>query len=102
MKYNVLNFHRGFFFRRYVLTAAHCQKVSDPIAQVVLGEHDLNEERDCGKCDPVQKFDININDVTVHEDWIPEKVATNANDIALIRLPRLAMTYYEKTRYPQM
>ena len=89
-------------FRRYVLTAAHCQKVSDPIAQVVLGEHDLNEERDCGKCDPVQKFDININDVTVHEDWIPEKVATNANDIALIRLPRLATTYYEKTRYPQM
>ena len=90
------------FFRRYVLTAAHCQKVSDPIAQVVLGEHDLNEDRDCGKCDPVQKFDININDVTVHEDWIPEKVATNANDIALIRLPRLATTYYEKTRYLQM
>lgn len=53
---------------------------------VRLGEHNINQRRDCndssGKCaPPVQDF--YIEDLIVHSDYIP---STFTNDIALIRL----------------
>lgn len=33
--------------RRYVVTAAHCQTAKDPLAEVVLGEHDVSRDPDC-------------------------------------------------------
>ena len=35
------------------------------------------------------------NDVIVHEEWDRQKVITDANDIALIRLPHPAVTVNE-------
>ena len=67
----------------------------------MLGEHDLTTDSDCqdpGECSKVQRFDITINDVTQHEDWDVKKVVTHANDIALIRLPRLAETFFEVSK----
>ena len=55
----------------------------------------MGRERDCDTCPPVQTFDISSDDITVHEGWIESRVSTNGNDIALIRLPRLATTTYE-------
>jgi len=94
--------------RRYVLTAAHCQHKRIPrlqIAEVVLGDWDLEHDPDCagdeGGCKPgspfkkAQRFDVTKNDITVHEGWDLNKVVDNGNDIALIRLPRLATTYFE-------
>jgi len=94
--------------RRYVITAAHCQHKRIPrlqIAEVVLGEWDLEHDPDCagdeGGCKPgspfkkAQRFDVTAKDVKVHEDWDLNKVVNNGNDIALIRLPRLATTYFE-------
>lgn len=67
------------------------------IVEVVLGEHDLSKDPDCERtCKPVQRFDINPNtDVKVHEDYDPNNIVSNGNDIALIRLPRPAQTAYE-------
>lgn len=87
--------------RRYVITAAHCHDKRLrhlQITQVVLGEHDTSKDPDCPSCARVQKFDIGPNDVTVHEGWDPNRVVTNGNDIALVRLPRLATTYIEEPR----
>merc|ERR1719219_1746727 len=94
--------------RRYVITAAHCQHKSVPrlqIAEVVLGEWNLEHDPDCagddGGCKPgspfkpSQRFDVTAKDVTVHEGWDLSRVVDNGNDIALIRLPRLANTYTE-------
>jgi len=94
--------------RRYVITAAHCQHKRIPrlqIAEVVLGEWDLEHDPDCtgdkGGCKPgtpfkkAQRFDVTSKDVKVHEDWDLNKVVNNGDDIALIRLPRLATTYLE-------
>ena len=92
-------------FRRYVITAAHCQHKAirrKQIQQVVLGEWDLEHDPDCEpNCAnspflKVQKFEITANDVTVHEEWDLSRVADNGNDIALIRLPRLAITVNEE------
>jgi len=95
--------------RRYVITAAHCQHKRVPrlqIAEVVLGQWNLEFDPDCadpeeGGCKPgspfklAQRFDVTSNDVKVHESWDLNKVVNNGNDIALIRLPRLATTYLE-------
>jgi len=93
--------------RRYVLTAAHCQgkRAFQQIREVVLGEWDLEHDPDCagdeGGCKPnapfrkVQRFEVTTNDIKVHECWDPSRVADNGNDIALIRLPRLAITAAE-------
>ena len=42
-----------------------------------------------------QRFEVSKNDVIVHEDWDNVKIATNENDIALIRLPSPAITTEE-------
>ena len=88
------------FFRRYVITAAHCHDRSNPrrqIAEVVLGDYDLSQDPDCASaaCKPVQRFAISPRDVTMHERYDLSKVTTNGDDIALIRLPKLAITVNE-------
>ena len=76
--------------RRYVITAAHCHDKKlrrFQIKEVVLGEWDLEKDPDCeGSCKKVQRFNIRPRDVTMYEDWDINKVTTNGNDIALIRL----------------
>ena len=96
--------------RRYVITAAHCHDTSSEdkqIAQVVLGDHDLSTNPDCITndreelvCDnkPVQRFDVTLDDITVHEDWDLAHVTDKANDIALVRLPTPAYTANEIAR----
>ena len=80
-----------------------------------MGDWDLSSDPDC-KFDAdteecvdgpaplhhknAQRFEVTSADVTVHENWgYPNwdltKVLDNGNDIALIRLPRLAMTIEE-------
>ena len=95
--------------RRYVITAAHCQgeEAKNKIAEVVLGEHDLSKNPDCdgkdndGKCyKPVQRFNIGVGDVIVHENWNPLTVVNEGYDIALIRLPKLAYTIKEMCDTP--
>merc|ERR1712241_1456918 len=94
--------------RRYVITAAHCQHKKIPrlqIREVVIGDWDLEHDPDCagddGGCRPgspfkkVQRFDVTNNDIKVHEKWDLNKVVDQGNDIALIRLPRLAETFLE-------
>ena len=91
------------FFRRYVITAAHC--TTKPIAEVVIGDWDLEHDPDCKGLEngcanainiKAQRFRINQDkDVTIHEDWDVSRFANNGNDIALIRLPRLAITFNE-------
>jgi len=43
-----------------------------------------------------QRFEVTAADIIVHEDWDLGKVVNNGNDIALIRLPRLAITVNEE------
>ena len=92
--------------RRYVVTAAHCFEHQDKFtfAEVVVGDHDLstNPECDAGKdgnfqCNNkrVQRFQMIQDDVIIHENWDIVKMVENANDIALIRLPKLVYTMYE-------
>ena len=93
-----------------MLTAASCQHSRIPrlqIAEVVLGEWDLLHDPDCApddvRCETntptkavkVQRFNITNDDVIVHESWDLEKVGEEGNDIAMIRLPREAITYNE-------
>ncbi len=58
--------------RRYVITAAHCQRPEMPIAEVVLGEHNIDQDPECdpnhNKCEYVQRFEIKPEDVTVHKE----------------------------------
>ena len=85
------------FFRRYVITAAHCY--DNNLAEVILGAHDLNVDPSCEDCAPRQKFSITHWDFLSHEDYTPPNFKRNSiytnNDIALIRLPRLARTILE-------
>jgi secreted trypsin-like serine protease len=57
--------------KRYVLTAAHCQRTDFPISEVILGEHDIEVDPECSQnkseCKYVQRFQITLADVTVHE-----------------------------------
>ena len=85
-----------------MITAAHCQSQNDPIAQVVLGQDDLDKDPQCNTCAPAQRFDIKFNDVTVHENWNIRKIVKESNDVALIRLPRLVDTYMEDTSFKIM
>lgn len=82
--------------KRYVLTAAHCQDTSKrtkTIARVTIGDWNLAKDPDSYGLAKAQMFDITPQDVIVHEGWDVNKVDSNGNDIALIRLPRLAVTY---------
>jgi len=88
--------------RRYVITAAHC--TIKPIAEVVIGDWDLEHDPDCKGSNTcanalgtkAQRFRINQDkDVIIHEDWDLSRVVDNGNDIALVRLPRLAITANE-------
>ena len=77
--------------KRYVLTAAHCHNVrvdALKIAKVYLGASDFSRE---DSLKTVQQFDIEDDDITVHEGWASGNIAAG-NDIALIRLPKLAKT----------
>ena len=72
------------------MTAAHCQHLHDDslaIREVVLNEHDVRTDPDCGVCARAQRFEIARGDVRVHPMWDPERQSAGA-DIALIRLPR--------------
>ena len=75
-----------------------------------MGDWDLNSDPDC-KFDPdtyeclevpapsshknAQRFNVTTADVIVHEDWDLTKVVSSGNDIAIIRLPREAITSNE-------
>ena len=76
-----------------------------------MGDWDLTSDPDCkfdvetDECvdgpapsshQKVQRFEVTSADVTVHEDWDLTKVVNNGNDIALIRLPRVALTIEEE------
>ena len=77
-----------------MLTAAQCQHSHIPrkkIAEVVLGEWDLEHSLIL----KVQQFNVTKDDVIVHESWDLEKVSEEGHDIAMIRLPREAVTYNE-------
>ena len=86
--------------RRYVITAAHCHDKKlrrFQIKEVVLGEWDLEKDPDCeGSCKKVQRFNIRPRDVTMYEDWDINKVTTNGNDIALIRLLEISGYYVQQ------
>ena len=91
--------------RRYVVTAAHCyMDKTRTFAEVVVGDHNLATNPDCDKDEkgrlrclnkPVQRFQMIQEDVTIHEGWDINKLKEGANDIALIRLPKLVYTMYE-------
>ena len=84
---------------RYVVTAAHCHHSTDKgnqINLVRLGEYEVTDRkgRDCtgnSFCleDP-QEFDIKPEDVVRHPGFEEESDGRVINDIALIRLPKLA------------
>lgn len=59
---------------------------------MVLGEHDLSSDPDCVGCPFAQRFDIGPDDVIVHEGFDTKNMFVNGSDLALIRLPRKAVT----------
>lgn len=61
--------------KRYVLTAAHCLKRSDPDI-VRLGEHNIDDDSD-------NQVDFEIESITMHPDY---KFKASYHDIALIKL----------------
>ena len=82
--------------RRYVITAAHCHYTNVDqlrISKVVLGEHDFSVRR--MKDFKIQEFDIEPDDVILHEDWLSDETISRGDDIALVRLPRLVNTVIE-------
>ena len=83
---------------RYVVTGAHCHhptKVRQQINMVRLGEYEVTDHkrRDCSVefcLEDLQEFTIRPEDVTRHPDFKEQKGGPPTNDIALIRLPKLA------------
>ena len=83
---------------RYVVTAAHCHDPAEKRNQinlVRLGEYEVTDHRtqDCSGdfcLDDPQEFDIKPEDVTRHPDFAEQSDGRVINDIALIRLPKLA------------
>ena len=83
---------------RYVVTAAHCHhpKIKRRQINIVrLGEYEFTEQksRDCSGdfcLEDFQEFDIKPADVILHPGFTEELDGRTVNDIALIRLPRLA------------
>ena len=64
--------------RKYILTAAHCHSVDQPIREVVIGEHTI------GKTEPPPKT-YAVEKVIQHPEWNLAEFY-NGNDIALIRV----------------
>ena len=90
------------------MTAAHCHDKEGPInkriAEVVLGDYDLSKNPDCVETKndglqctnkPVQRFNVQEDDITVHEGFDKNDVMSTANDIALVRLEKPAFTAAE-------
>ncbi len=51
----------------YILAPAHCQSVEHPIALAILGS--LNkDDLMCESCSHLQRFDIEPDDVIIHEE----------------------------------
>ena len=67
--------------RKYILTAAHCHSVDQPIWKVVIGEHTI------GKTEPPPKT-YAVEKIKQHPEWNLAKYY-NGNDIALIRVKGL-------------
>lgn len=89
--------------RRYVMTAAHCHSKAGPVSQqiseVVLGEFDISKDPDCDGCMKKQVFEIRNTDVRVHPEFSMQNPLAG-HDIALIRLPRLAITIVDSPDSP--
>lgn len=62
--------------------------------EVVIGDHNLATNPD-GNSKPVQRFYMNSSDVILHEKWNRARIKEDANDIALVRLPKVAYTMFE-------
>ena len=83
---------------RYVVTAAHCHHPTsrrNQINLVRLGEYEVTDHkgRDCTAeycLEDFQEFGIRPEDVTRHPDFEKDSDGRTINDIALIRLPKLA------------
>ena len=83
---------------RYVVTGAHCHhptKQRSQINMVRLGEYEVTDHRrrDCTVefcLEDLQEFSIRPEDVTRHPDFKDQPGGAPINDIALIRLPKLA------------
>ena len=83
---------------RYVVTAAHCHHPTEKRNQinlVRLGEYQVTDHkrRDCTAefcLEDFQEFDIKPEDVTRHPGFEQDPDGRTINDIALIRLPKLA------------
>ena len=67
--------------RKYILTAAHCHSLDQPIRAVVIGEHTI------GKTEPPPKT-YAVEKVIQHPEWNLAEFY-NGNDIALIRVKGL-------------
>ena len=66
--------------------------------EVVIGDYNLATNPDCPthlQCKPVQKFSMLQSDVIIHEEWNLARLKEDGNDIALIRLPKIAYTMFE-------
>ena len=83
---------------RYVVTAAHCHHPTEKRNQinlVRLGEYQVTDHkrRDCTAefcLEDFQEFDVKPEDVTRHPGFEQDPDGRTINDIALIRLPKLA------------
>ncbi|KAF2895868.1 hypothetical protein ILUMI_10303 [Ignelater luminosus] len=93
-KYNGTNKDAGYncggtiINSRYILTAAHCVQLNQPlyIDEIRLGEWKISSPEDCEEqncADPV--VDLKIEEKIVHPDYGSRK---SKNDIALLRLDR--------------
>ena len=67
--------------RKYILTAAHCHSVDQPISEVVIGEHTI------GKTEPPPKT-YAVEKIIQHPEWNLAKYY-NGYDIALVRVKGL-------------
>jgi hypothetical protein len=59
-----------YFFRLYVVTAAHCHEAGlsgFEVVEVVLGEHDVAIDPDCASCVSRQTF--SPKKIVLHERW---------------------------------
>ena len=68
----------------------------------MLGQTDLDNDPECDGCAPAQKFPIKPQDVIVHENYDIDTIVQEGNDIALVRLPRLANTHMDDEKYKVM